>query len=144
MIRQILRYYRVNIKVKAIYCIIMELQTFVKKVILQIADGMQDVINEQHQHDIVVNPRITIGSGDETRFIPTNLESYKNYQRPVQLLRLEMNVNATSENALEVGGEAGFKWFGFGGKGKESASEGYNSKVSITIPISLPTTPVTI
>ena len=112
--------------------------------ILQIADGMQDIINEQEQHNIVVNPRITIGSGDETRFIPNNLESYKNYQRPVQLLRLEMNVNATSENALEVGGEAGFKWFGFGGRGKESASEGYNSKVSITIPISLPTTPVTI
>lgn len=122
----------------------MELQAFVKKVILQIADGMQDVINEQDQHNIVVNPRMTIGSGNEVRFIPNNLESYKNYQRPVQILRLEMNVNTTSENSLEIGGKAGFKWFGFRGRGKESASEGYNSKVSITIPISLPTTPVTI
>ena len=121
----------------------MELQAFVKKVILQIADGMQDVINEQDQHDIVVNPRMTIGSGDEVRFIPNNLESYKNYQRPVQLLRLEMNVNTTSENSLEVGGKAGFKWFGFGGNGKESASEGYSSKVSIAIPISFPVTPIT-
>ena len=122
----------------------MEIKTFVKNVFLQIADGMQDVINEQKQHNIVVNPRMTIGSGDEVRFIPNNLESYKNYQRPVQLLRLEMNVNATSENALEVGGQGGFKWFGFGGKGKESASEGYSNKVSITIPISLPTTPITV
>lgn len=121
----------------------MELQAFVKKVILQIADGMQNVINEQDQHDIVVNPRMTIGSGDDVRFIPNNLESYKNYQRPVQILRLEMNVNTTSENSLEVGGQAGFKWFGLGGKGKESASEGYSSKVSITIPISFPTTPIT-
>lgn len=121
----------------------MELQAFVKKVILQIADGMHDVIKEQDHHDIVVNPRMTIGSGDEVRFIPNNLESYKNYQRPVQLLRLEMNVNTTSENSLEVGGQAGFKWFGLGGKGKESASEGYSSKVSITIPISFPTTPIT-
>lgn len=121
----------------------MELQTFVTKVILQIADGMHDVIKEQDQHDIVVNPRMTIGSGDEVRFIPNNLESYKNYQRPVQLLRLEMKVNTTSENSLEVGGQAGFKWFELGGKGKESASEGYSSKVSITIPISFPTTPIT-
>lgn len=121
----------------------MELQAFVKKVILQIADGMQDVINEQDQHDIVVNPRMTIGSGDDVRFIPNNLESYKNYQRPVQILRLEMNVNTTSENSLEVGGKAGFKWFGFGGHGKESASEGYSSKVSIAIPISFPVTPIT-
>jgi hypothetical protein len=121
----------------------MELQAFVKKVILQIADGMQDVINEQDQHDIVVNPRMTIGSGGDVRFIPNNLESYKNYQRPVQILRLEMNVNTTSENSLEVGGKAGFKWFGFGGNGKESASEGYSSKVSIAIPISFPVTPIT-
>ena len=55
----------------------MELQAFVKKVILQIADGMHDVIKEQDHHDIVVNPRMTIGSGDEVRFIPNNLESYK-------------------------------------------------------------------
>lgn len=86
----------------------MNIQDYIKEIVSQIADGVNEVIKEQKKHNVIINPEMTIGSSVDVRFIPQNTASYKNYGRPTQLLRLEMGIETTEENRLEVKGGIGF------------------------------------
>lgn len=120
----------------------MNIQDYIKEIVFQIADGVNEVIKEQKKHNVIINPEMTIGSSVDVRFIPKNTASYKNYGRPTQLLRLEMGIETTEENRLEVKGGIGFSVFKVGGGGTEGAMQSNTNRVSIAIPICLPTSSI--
>lgn len=120
----------------------MNIQDYIKEVVFQIADGVNDVIREQEQHNVIINPEMTIGSSNDVRFIPKNIESYKNYGRPAQLLRLDMGIQATEGNQLEVKGGIRLPLLNIGGGGIEGATQSNTNRVCIAIPICLPTSPI--
>lgn len=120
----------------------MNIQDYIKEVVFQIADGVNNVIREQEQHNVIINPEMTIGNSEDVRFIPKNTESYKNYGRPVQLLRLDMGIQATKEDQLEIGGGVRFSLLNIGGGAANRATQSNTNRVSIAIPICLPTSPI--
>lgn len=122
----------------------MDIQSYIKEVVFQIADGINDIITEQKQHNVIINPAMTIGNSTEIRFIPVNRKSYKNYNRPVQLLRLDIGIQTTESNQLEVEGGINLSFIKGGGNGTESAVCSNTNRVGIAIPIpiSFPNSPI--
>lgn len=120
----------------------MDIQSYIKEVVFQIADGINDIITEQKQHNVIINPAMTIGNSTEIRFIPVNRKSYKNYNRPVQLLRLDIRIQTTEGNQLEVEGGINLSFIKGGGNGTESAVCCNTNRVGIAIPISFPNSPI--
>lgn len=117
----------------------MDIRNYIKEVVFQIADGVTDIINEQEKHNVIINPEITIGETIDFRYIPTNSQSYKTHGRPVQLLRLDMGIQTTETNQLEVKGNIGISLFSASGSGAEGATQSNTNKVSIALPVCLPT-----
>ena len=120
----------------------MDIQSYIKEVVFQIADGINDIITEQKQHNVIINPAMTIGNSTEIRFIPVNRKSYKNYNRPVQLLRLDIGIQTTASNQLEVEGGINLSFIKGGGNGTESVVCSNTNRVGIAIPISFPNSPI--
>ena len=114
----------------------MDIKKFIKETVFQIAQGCSDVIAEQEEYDVLLNPEMTIGSNSEIRFIPKNIDSYKNYKRPVQLLHLEMGVVVTEEDHLQIGGKIPV----ISVNGTNNERNEYTNIVKISIPICLPIT----
>lgn len=121
----------------------MEIKEFIKDVILQLADGLQDVIKEQETHNIIVNPNVVIGSMACGRYIPNNLDSYKNLGRPVQFLQLDMALQVTDGSTLRGGSNIQIAIFSGRVSGEKSDSNSSENKISIAIPLCLPITDIT-
>lgn len=121
----------------------MEIKEFIKDVILQLADGLQDVIQEQDSHNIIVNPNVVVGTMACGRYIPNNLNSYKNLGRPVQFLQLDMALQVAEGSTLGAGGSARIAIFSGKVSGETSDRNSSESKISIAIPLCLPITDVT-
>lgn len=45
----------------------MNIKDYIKEVIFQITDGVNDVIKEQEQLNVIINPEMTIGSSVDIR-----------------------------------------------------------------------------
>ena len=118
----------------------MELKSFIKEVMFQLADGIKEVREKQNEHELIVNPSIVVGAMTCGRYVPNNLESYKTHERPVQFLHLNIELQTTENNELEVGGSTGLRLLGAKGGYKETATEMIGNRMSISIPICLPTT----
>ena len=54
----------------------MNIQDYIREVVSQIAKGVNDVIREQEQYNVIINPKMTIGDSVDIRFIPKNIDSY--------------------------------------------------------------------
>lgn len=120
----------------------MELEEYIKNVVFQIADGVSKVIDEQHTHNVIINPEMTIGNLSDVRFIPTNKHCYKQYERPVQLLQLEMGIETTEENKLEVKAGLQLPILNAGGNNSDNIMHSNVNRVKIAIPICLPITKI--
>lgn len=120
----------------------MELKEFIKDVIFQLADGLKEVREEQKQHDVVVNPDVVIGTMSCGRYIPNNIKSYKNMGQPVQYLQLDIQLEATKCSKVEVGGGIGVSFLKTKGDFVEDSSQKSGNRMSIAIPLCLPTSKI--
>lgn len=120
----------------------MNIQDYIREVVSQIAKGVNDVIREQEQYNVIINPKMTIGDSVDIRFIPKNIDSYKNYGRPAQLLRLDMGIQTKEGNIIEVKGGVCLPWLNVGGGGTEDTTQSNMNRVCIAIPICLPNSPI--
>lgn len=116
----------------------MELEEYIKNVVFQIADGVSKVIKEQEKHNVIINPKMTIGHSAEVRFTPGKEEHYSKHERPVQMLHLEIGIEATEENKLKVNSGLDLQIVKFGGSDSNNIIQSSTNKVNIAIPVCLP------
>lgn len=120
----------------------MELKDFVKDVVFQLSDGIREIRAEQNQHEVIINPNLVVGSMSCGRYVPNNKESYNNIGRPVQYIKLDLQLEATEHATVAVGGNVGVSILQAKGDYTENGSHTSGNRMSIAIPICLPTTNV--
>lgn len=118
----------------------MELKEFIPKVIFDIADGVQNAIENQDDHNTIINPQRICGSVGHLH-IPSVQRQYKSVERMVQELELDIVFQVEQKKKCKTGIEGvvlNVISAGIGGGYSRSNTE--QQHLHISIPICLPMT----
>ena len=114
----------------------MEINQFVSDSISQIAFGIKDAISKNSSCDMIVNPQIIVGSGDDM-YIPDDTTKY-HIERRVSVVHIDMAVVVTESDDNSVGGKIGVASFGFHLSNDTGTSSTMTNRISFSIPIAFP------
>lgn len=119
----------------------MDLQTFIKQTLVQIAEGVQSAGSEMRKRGGLVNPRnVSIDLADgrpEYQFVEEN-QNDMDYKRTVEVVDFDVAISATEGSETKGGIGIMVGAIGLGSQGKSDAEKSTQSRVRFRIPIVLP------
>lgn len=118
----------------------MELKDFISNTLEQISLGIKDASEKCIKNDLIVNPKITVGSNGDY-YIPSNPEHVK-MQRRIQLIEMDIVLTVTESEECTIDGKIGILSIGVGGNSQESKSTLNENRVKFSIPVCLPVSEV--
>lgn len=121
----------------------MEVSEFIKDVIYSLADGITEAIAHQKEHDVIVNPQITVGTDADHLYMPTDSRGYTSMARQVQRLELNIAFRVIEGNDLNAKASVNlFKVVSIGVGGSDTDKNIHEQRLRIAIPICLPVTKI--
>ena len=121
----------------------MDLQSFIKEALVQIAKGIEDAGEALQDSDAIVNPSNVVGTGGDRG---TKVYGWLTDNRPESVRRavqnIEFDVAVTAASGTETKGGIGIMvgMVVVGSQGKSDASQTSQSRIQFSVPMALPTT----
>ena len=118
----------------------MELKDFISNTIEQISQGIIDATKRCSSYGVIVNPRVTIGNGDN--FSIPKYPEHVNIVRRVQLLKMDVAVTAEESHESAAGAGLKISILGLNFGAQDGSSKANENRVRFSIPVCFPTSPI--
>ena len=119
----------------------MDLKTFIKETLVQIAEGVQTAGGEMRKKGGFVNPRnvsIDLADGNPVYQYLEDLQDGADFRRPVEVVDFDIAIAASEGTESKGGIGIMVGTIGLGSQGKSDAERSTQSRVKFRIPIVLP------
>lgn len=108
-----------------------DLQTFIREMIVQICNGIVDAAEEGNSKGAIVNP-VGVSTSDHRTFMK------KGYARTVEHVEFDVALTTTEAKGTEGGIGVMVGAIGLGSKGKSDNGSSSTSRLKFIVPIALP------